>query len=433
MGWIFIVVTAALGLYMAWNIGANDLANSFGDAVGARAISVRKAVIAAAICEFAGSVLVGSHVAETIRSGIVDPQLIMQRPDLAAHEGAAVLALGMACALLGASIWLNVATVFGMPVSTTHSIVGGVAGFGIVAAGWHAVKWGKMGEIVASWFLSPVLGGLLAFIFFKLILWAILDRDRPIRAARRYAPVVVFLTATVVVLATVYKGLTNVIKDAPWLTGTVAFMMSIGCGLVAALVALVLMRRFLRDDDRLPLKEQIGRVEKVFAPLVIITSCSVAFAHGANDVANAIGPLAAVVDILQTGEVKTNVAVPFWILALGGGGIVLGLATFGYRVMGTIGQKLTQLTPSRGVAADLSCSITVLGASKLGLPISTTHVIVGAIIGVGLARGLSAVNKKVTGDIFGSWFITVPASAGVAIVLFLLGRAFLLDVIVGYM
>ena len=429
MDWIVVAITAALGLYMAWNIGANDVANSMADAVGSRSISIRKAIVAAGLCEFAGAVLVGSHVTETVRKGIVSPEALGMIPGLAPGDAAVLMVLGMACALLSAAIWLNVATSLGMPVSTTHSIVGAVAGFGVVAAGWSAVHWGKMGEIVASWFISPVAGGLLAFVIFKLLGRSILGQERPVAAARRYAPLVVFFTAFVVTLATLYKGLPSLVQRAQWIAGPAAICISLGVGLISSIVSRALILRKLDKCETLPLGEQLERVERMFAPLVITTACCVAFSHGANDVANAVGPLAAVADIAGSGTIKMEVSVPLWILALGGAGITLGLATFGYRVMRTVGEGITQITPSRGVAADLATTVTVLACSRLGLPVSTTHTLVGAILGVGLARGLGAVNKQVMRNIFGSWLITVPAAAGISIVLFLLSRFFLFDLL----
>jgi len=426
-----IVVTAFLGLYMAWNIGANDVANSMGCAVGSRSISIKWAVVAAGICEFAGSVLVGAHVTDTVRKGIVDPTFIASLPGLKEGEACALLVIGMAGALLAAAVWLNVATWLGMPVSTSHAIVGAVAGYGIIAAGFHAVHWGKMGQIVASWFLSPVCGGIVGFIAFRAINRAILGREKPTRAAIQFAPFVTFLVVAVVVMAIAYKGLKNVADErAAWITGNGAFLVAAGLGLVGALVSRILIRRALVGKDVLPLPEQLELVERVFAPLVVLASCAVAFSHGANDVANAVGPLAAIVDICSSATVKMQVAIPAWVLVLGGLGIVLGLATYGYRVMDTVGTKITQITPSRGVAAAIAATTTVLVCTRLKLPVSTTHVLVGAVLGIGLARGLGAVNRGVTRRIFGSWFITVPAAAILAMVFFMLGKALFLGFLV---
>jgi len=426
---IILAVIALLGLYMAWNIGANDVANSMADAVGSGALSVKQAVIAAGICEFAGAVLVGSHVTETIRKGIVDPAALTSLPGMLEGEPAALLVIGMSAALLSAAIWLNFATWTGMPVSTTHSIVGAVAGFGIVAAGFGSVHWGKMGQIVASWFISPFAGGLMAFIIFKIISKLILGNAKPVKAAIKITPYIVFFLAMVVTLATIYKGLKHVIKGLDWLTDTHTLLIAVAISIISTIFSRIHVKKKLIGKESLPLHAQLEQVEQVYVPLVIISSCAVAFAHGANDVANSVGPLAAVANILKTGTVEMKVPVPMWILMLGGGGIVLGLATYGYRVMATVGTKITEITPTRGVAADIAATATVLICTRMKLPVSTTHVLVGAIMGIGLARGLSGIDSRIAKKIFKSWIITVPAAAIVCIILFLLGRAFMLDFI----
>ncbi|MFH0954059.1 MAG: anion permease [Verrucomicrobiota bacterium] len=420
---IIIGGTILLGLYMAWTIGANDFANSMGDAVGSGAITVRRAVILGALCEFAGSTLVGAHVTDTVRKGIVDPGHFAAVPEM--------LALGMICALLASALWLHLATWMGMPVSTTHAIVGAVAGFGVVAAGWAAVEWSKMGDIVVSWFISPIAGGVLAFLFFKLTTRSILGREKPVVSAVRYSPVVVFLVTAVVAASILFRGLARYLKTRNIeLTDGHAVTMAVVLGLAGAWISRFFIRKYLVGNEEKPLHEQLHMVERVFMPLVTMTSCSVAFAHGANDVANAIGPVAAILDIVRGGTISMKPLVPFWILSLGGVGIVVGLATYGYKVLVTIGTKITQLTPSRGVCADLATCITVLVCTKMSLPVSTTHTIVGAIIGIGLARGLSAVNRQITRDIFYSWFVTVPASALMAAGLFVLGRWLQVDALI---
>jgi len=428
---IILAVIALLGLYMAWNIGANDVANSMADAVGSKALSIRQAVIAAGICEFSGAVLVGSHVTDTVRKGIVDPATIASLPNLQHGEAAALLIIGMSAALLAAAFWLHFATWTGMPVSTTHSIVGAVAGFGVVAAGIGAVNWGKMGQIVASWFVSPIAGGIMAFIIFKIISRLILGREQPAKAAIKVTPYIVFFLAMVVTLATVWKGLKHVIKNVDWLTDSNTFLIAVAISVISTIVARIYVKKKLGGKEDLPIAKQLELVEEVYVPLVIISSCSVAFAHGANDVANSVGPLAAVAHIIRGGAVQMKVPVPLWILMLGGGGIVLGLATYGYRVMETVGTKITEITPSRGVAADIAATATVLICTRMKLPISTTHVLVGAIMGIGLARGLSGIDSRVAKKIFNSWLITVPAAAIVCIILFLLGRTFMLDFVRG--
>jgi PiT family inorganic phosphate transporter len=414
---------------MAWNIGANDVANSMAAAVGSGSISVKWAIIAAGMCEFAGAVLVGAHVTNTVRKGIVNPDAVSAVVGPAEGHAATLLAIGMMAALLSAAIWLNVATWFGMPVSTTHSIVGAVAGFGVVAVGCGCVSWGKMGQIVASWFISPIAGCILGYLLFKMISALILGSSRPVAAAKAGVPFLVWLVTVVVALSILYKGLKHIIKGMDWLTGNLAFVAAAVIGLAAMAIARVFIHHGLKEKERLPLGDQLERVEMTFAPVVIMTSCAVAFSHGANDVANAIGPLAAVAHILKEGTIVMKVEVPFWVLALGGFGIVLGLATFGYRVMHTVGTKITQITPSRGVAASLSATATVLVCTRMGLPVSTTHTLVGAILGVGLARGLAAVNQDVTKDIFVSWLITVPAAAVLAMIFFLAGKVFLFETI----
>jgi PiT family inorganic phosphate transporter len=335
----------------------------------------------------------------------------------------------MSSALLAAALWLNISTWTGMPVSTTHSIVGAVAGFGIAAAGLDAVNWERMGQIVASWFISPVTGGILGFIFFKFIVVTILGREKPARAAIKITPYIVFFLVMVVTLATVYKGLKHLIKGLDWLTDTHTLLLALTLSLIAAVVSKIIIRRYLQDKDTLPLAQQLEKVEEVFSPLVVISSCTVAFAHGSNDVANAIGPLAAVADIMKSGTVQMQVTVPTWILMLGGVGLVLGLVTFGHRVLETVGTKITEITPSRGVAAGVAATVTVLVCTRMKLPVSTTHTLVGAVIGIGLARGISGIDRGIAKKIFVSWIITVPAAAAVSVMLFIGGRAFLFDII----
>ncbi len=422
-----ILIAAALGLYMAWNIGANDVANSMADAVGSRALTIKQAVILAGICEFSGAVLFGSHVADTVRKGIVDPHAVAAIHGMLPGEAAAFIVIGMTAALLSAACFLHFSSFAGMPVSTTHSIVGAVAGFGIIAAGMDSVNWPTMGAIVASWFISPIAGGILAFIFFKFISRFILGHERPVLAAELLMPLIVFLAFAVVTMATIWKGLKHVTGNITWLTEGATLAIALGIALLAAIISIFLIKHQLRGKSHLSIPRQLEEVERVFTPLVILTSCSVAFAHGANDVANAVGPLAAVIHILQTGSIEMKVGVPFWIMALGGGGIVFGLATYGYKVMHTVGTEITEITPSRGVAADVAATATVLVCTRLKLPISTTHTLVGAILGIGLARGLGGVNRAVTKKIFGSWLLTVPAAALLAMFFFVVGRFLFLE------
>lgn len=408
---ILVIIAIIIGAYMAWNIGANDVANSMACAVGSKALTIFWAVVLAGICNFCGAVLVGSHVTDTVRKGIIETQVFTHDPRMLAH--------GMVCALLSAAVCLNLASYLGMPVSTTHSIVGAVVGFGILQAGMGHIYWGKLGQIVASWFVSPIAGGVMAFIIFKMISHYILAVENPAVAARKGVPICVFFTFTILILAIIYKGLKNLHLD---LKGPEAIALSVLGGLVAAGVSKLLIRRNPNCNGQLPLEQQLAQVEKIFAVLVIITSCTVAFAQGANDVANAIGPLAAVVEIVKNNTVPGKVSVNIWFLVLGGSGIAVGLATFGYRVMRLVGTKVTEITPSRGVAASLGGMATVLACSKMGLPISTTHTLIGAILGVGLARGITAINRKIVGSIFTSWLATIPIAAGLTILFYLIGK-----------
>ncbi|VAW35726.1 Probable low-affinity inorganic phosphate transporter [hydrothermal vent metagenome] len=416
-----------LGLYMAWNVGANDVANSMADAVGSRSISIRNAIIAAGICEFAGAVLVGAHVTNTVRQGIVDPAALVSIPGISTQDAAVILVIGMSAALLAAAFWLHLSTYLGMPVSTTHSIVGAIAGFGVVAAGWEAVNWMKMGLIVSSWVISPLAGGILSYVIFRYISTAILGQEKPARAAISHIPYIVFFLTAVVLLATIYKGLQNVIGRIDLLSGSRGIWISLASAALAAVVSRFLIGASLHGKENDPLGKQLEAVERMFVPLVVVSSCSVAFAHGANDVANAVGPMAAIVNVLHTGSINMKVPVPFWVLALGGAGIVLGLSTYGYRVMVTVGMKITEITPSRGVAADLAATTTVLVCSRLSLPVSTTHTLVGAILGIGLARGLGGIDRRVVISIFGSWFFTVPAAAIMSSIFYLIGNALFFD------
>ncbi len=406
-----LVVAIVIALYMAWNVGANDVANSMADAVGSGAVTIFWAMILAGIFEFCGAVFVGAHVTNTVRKGIIESQVFAQEPVVLAH--------GMVCAMLAAAVWLNMASFFGMPVSTTHSIVGAVVGFGILEAGAAHVHWFKLAQIVGSWFISPVAGGLLAFLIFKVISRFILSVEQPESAARKGIPVCVFFTVGVVVLATIYKGLKNIHLD---LSGGAAIGLAAAAGGAGAVISWVLMRYRHRLDKYKSIKNQLMSVERSFMFLVIMTSCTLAFAHGANDVANAVGPLAAVAEIVRYNRVPETVTVQMWGLLLGGGGIVLGLVMFGHRVMRVVATKMTDITPSRGVAADIATMTTVLTCSKLGLPVSTTHTLVGAILGVGLARGITAINRKVVGQIFTSWFVTVPIAAGLAVGFYIVGK-----------
>ncbi|WP_448535585.1 inorganic phosphate transporter [Pseudothermotoga sp.] len=386
---MLLLVAFVVGFMMAFSIGANDVANSMSTAVGARAITPKQAVMIAAVLEFLGAVMFGSHVATTITKGIVKVEFM--------NDPRHVLA-GALAALLGSSVWILLATVWGMPVSTTHSIVGGMTGFGIASAGLHAINWSRMISIVLSWVLSPIAGWLLAYVLFKIVSHAILRRPRPAFAMKRSIPLIIFATFFIVCLLFAVKTLKANFEEA------------LRWSLVIAAVAGVLGTMLLRRIRPLGLDEY-EYVEAVFKRLQIMTSCYVSFSHGANDVANAVGPVALVYWIISHGNVAQKIEVPAWLLAIGGLGISAGALFLGQRVMKTVGEEITQLNNSRGFCIDFSAASTVLFASVLGLPISTTHVVVGSVVGVGTARGVELVNVGVLKNIVISWFATVPVSA----------------------
>ncbi len=409
----FLLITGCVfGFFMAWGIGANDVANAMGTSVGARALTLFQAILVACIFEFAGAYLAGGEVTSTIRKDIIDPNILSGSPDL--------LVYGMLSSLLAAGTWLLIASYKGWPVSTTHSIVGAIVGFAAVGISMDAVVWNKVTAIVSSWVVSPLMAGTISFLIFKSVQILILDTEDPFANAKKFVPGYMFLVGFVIAMVTFLKGLKHVGLD---LSFQQSLLFSSAFGVVIALLGTA----FLKGVDNS--SKQRGDVvfdgvERVFAVLMVFTACAMAFAHGSNDVANAVGPLAAVANIVQSGgEIAAKSSMPWWILLLGGSGIVAGLIMLGYRVIETVGRNITELTPSRGFAAELAAATTVVLASGTGLPISTTHTLVGAVLGVGLARGISAVNAKVVGKIILSWIITLPVGAGLSILFFFIFKA----------
>jgi PiT family inorganic phosphate transporter len=404
-GFVFLALACVFGLFMAWGVGANDVANAMGTSVGAKAITIKQAIMIAILFEFAGAYLAGGEVTSTIRKGIIDPSLLADNPQF--------LVYGMLASLLAAGIWLMVATSRGWPVSTTHSIVGAIVGFAAVGISPDAVNWGKVGNIVSSWVVSPVIAGTLAFFLFGSVRRLIFENERPFEAAKRYVPFYIFLVAFVISTVTMVKGLKHVGLD---LSFGESLLYAFGISVIVFFIGSYIISRVKVVSTEY---NELANVEKVFAILMLFTACSMAFAHGSNDVANAIGPLAAINSIVANqGEVLQKSTMPPWILLLGGAGIVAGLAMYGYKVIATIGTHITHLTPSSGFAAELAAASTVVIASGASLPVSTTHTLVGGVLGVGLARGLSALNLKVVGTIFMSWIVTLPAGAILSIIFF---------------
>lgn len=405
-GSIFVIVTALFGLLMAFGIGANDVSNAMGTSVGSGTITAKQAILVAMVFEFAGAYLAGGEVTETIKSGIINPMDFAHIPD--------TLVLGMMSALLSAGLWLLIASFMGWPVSTTHSIIGAIIGFACVTVGPHAVEWGSIKNIVGSWFITPVVSGIVAYAIFTSTQKFIFDTDNPLKNAKRYGPYYMGLTSFILTIVTITKGLKHVGLDLN-MTQTLVISTLIS---VSSIIFCHFYFRSKSFENRIQ-GGAFGGVEKVFSILMLLTACSMAFAHGSNDVANAIGPLSAVVSIVGNGgQIAAKSHLAWWILPLGATGIVIGLAVMGYKVMGTIGTGITDLTPSRGFSAEFATAITVVIASGTGLPISTTQTLVGAVLGVGFARGIAALNLTVIRNIFASWIITLPAGALLSIIIF---------------
>jgi len=364
----FIVAAGVIGGYMAMNIGANDVANNVGPAFGAKSLTMVGALIIAGIFETAGAVLAGGDVVKTISKGIIDPSLI---PDTE------VFMMLMMSALLAAALWINFATFFGAPVSTTHSIVGGVLGSGIAAAGAAAVNWNVMSKIAVSWVISPVLGGVIAAIFLAFIKNRVLYRKDTIAAAKKWVPILVALMAGVFAAYLSVKGLKKIWKPEPWMVA------AIGAGFFAATYAIVnpLIARRAEGMDNTK-----KTIRNMFHIPLICAAALLSFAHGANDVANAVGPLAAIVNAASTGAVSAKVGIPAWVLFVGAVGITMGLLLFGPKLIRTVGVKITRMNPMRAYCVALSAAITVIVASALGLPVSSTHIAVGAVFGIGFLR-----------------------------------------------
>ena len=400
-------------IYMACNIGANDVANAMGTSVGSKSLTFKQAILIAAVAEFAGAFFVGGHVSDTIRKGMLDTSFFNDVP----YQ----LVYGMISALLAAAIWLHIASSLGWPVSTTHSIIGGVLGFGVMAGGVDIVNWGQMGNVVLSWVVSPIMGGLFAYLVFQYINKTIFSKRRPLAHAKELLPFIVATVFFILSIAIFYKGLKNL--NLHFTFPDVLFF-ALVAGFVGFFVSKILVR-FIPDDDSKDFAHQFNTTENLFKYLQVLTAFYIAFAHGSNDVANAVGPLAAVVSILQGGTVEMQVEMPTWILGLGGGFIVLGLMVWGYRVMATVGESITDITPSRGFCATFGAASVVLICSKMGLPISTTHTLVGSVIGVGLARGLPTLNLGIIKMIFISWVTTIPFTAVISMLFFKLFLIFL--------
>jgi len=405
----FLIITGAagaIGFYMAWSIGANDVANSMATSVGSKALTFRQAVLIAGILTICGAVFVGSHVAETVKSGIIIK-------DIMGGADPTVIILGFFASLLAAAIWVTLSTWREMPISTTHSIIGALIGFGLIQWGTHCINWGKIGFVAASWVLSPVVGCIIAFFVFKVIVKLIFAKEEPVRSAKIVGPFIIGITAFLIVSALLLKTQLSVTLGVYDISHVI--LISTVTLIIVSIISVFLLRKIEARS-----LEDYATVEGIFCKLQIITACYVAFAHGANDVANAIGPVAGIVEISISGVIGATAEIPYWLLAIGGIGIAVGCLTWGRRVMRTVGGRITKLNHTRGFSVEFAAATTVLVASKLGLPVSTSHTVVGAVVGVGLARGLEAVDLSVIKKIITSWLLTVPVAAATSAAIFIL-------------
>ncbi len=413
---IVLSIASLVGLYMAANIGANDLANAMGTSVGSGAITLKQAVLISIIANTLGAALAGGYVTSTISKGMIDPALLASDPTK--------LMLGMFAALISAGICVNLATYLALPVSTTHAIVGAVVGFGIISVGAEAVSWNKIITIAISWVISPAAGAFIAGGIYYFAEKKILSTRDPYEASQHYAPYLIFLVFLVLILSVIFKGLKNLHLE-------IGFFPTILLSVPIAAVAGLFARGWLRWQVQRICKLQPDRyanslAECLFAQLQALTACYIAFAHGANDVANAIGPLAAIFSVVKTKAVALQVEVPFWMLFVGGIAVGGGLLVFGTRVMETIGRNITEITPTRGFCAQFGAATTILVCSRLGLPVSTTHVLVGSVVGVGLMRGMGALDLRILKNIALSWIVTLPFTMLLAMLLYKLLTYFLL-------
>lgn len=438
---VILIITLIFGFYMAWTIGANDVANSMGTVFGSKTLSLKKIIFIAVIFEFLGAFLVGAHVTKTLKGGIVDPSYFKNAEYFQGDEGLYIFVAGMLAVLLAASLWVTLATYKSLPISTSQSIVGAVTGFGLISVflgdiPLDAMNGGTLLKISTGWIFSPVLGGVVSFLLFLIIRKTIFDASDPEKRAHQMISLFIGMVFFIIILAGLSGGLKNlrsslegilpmtaidVIFTESWLRILIVMAISVLAGLAGG--------AFVKRSKKLKSLGRIDRVEAMFGGLLILTACYVAFAHGANDVANAVGPVAAISEILFDRAISSQVSVPVWVLALGGAGIVVGVSTWGYRVMNTIGKKITRITPTRGFAASFGAASSVLLCSMLGIPVSTSQIIVGSVIGVGLAGGITAIDLRVIRNIVVSWVFTIPIAAVTTAVLFLLFRAIAINLI----
>lgn len=407
--WLQIGLVVLLAFYQAANLGANDVANSMGTSVGSKALTLKQAIIVAGILEFTGAVLFGGEVSSTLATGVVNPSAFLLKPQ--------IFALGMVSVLISCGLWLQLATSKGWPVASSHAVVGAIAGFSWVEAGFNSVNWSNIGLISLTWLITPLVSCIFAGLFYSLIKHWIVDHPEPIQQLQEWIP---WLSAAligvfgVIVLPKLSEAFTNSLG-----LRVPDHNLSIFIGAIAVIgLSLVSWRQLDRtrevDNTNYP-----NQIEKQMARFQVLSACFVAFAHGSNDVGNAVAPLAAIAYIFGTGSIPlTNFDVPIWILVVGGAGIVTGLAIWGQNVITTVGENIIPLQPSGGFCAELATATTVLVASRIGLPVSTSHALVGAVVGIGLVEGLKSIRLLTVGSIALAWLITIPVASALSAVIF---------------
>ncbi|MEH2424855.1 MAG: inorganic phosphate transporter [Nostoc sp.] len=422
---ITLVAVALLAFYVAWNLGANDVANAMGTSVGSKAVTLKQALIIAGVLEFTGAVLFGHEVTQTLATKIANPALFAATPQ--------IFVIGMVTVLISCGIWLQIATSRGLPVSSSHAVVGAIAGFSWVALGVNAIDWSSIGLITIGWVLTPLISGAIAALFYSQIKHWILDQPNQLVQLQEWIPWLSTLLLGVfgvIVLPSLTEPLTNFVIELGFTIP--AYDIPLLTGAIAAVGLTIISWRQLGDlaevEEKFPLQTQElpsiqDPVERLFGRFQLLSACFVAFAHGSNDVGNAIAPLAAIVYINRTGSVPTDgITIPIWILILGGAGIIGGLAVWGKKVIATIGENIIALQPSSGFCAELATATTILIASRLGLPVSTSHALVGGVVGIGLVQNIKSIKFKTLKGIAAAWLITIPVSAVLSAAIFSIAR-----------
>lgn len=404
---IYLILGLILCFTMTWGVGANDLANVMSTTMGSKAVSIRKALLIAIVFEFAGAFLGGSGVTETLRDGIINTSELSGSPT--------ILIQGMLSVLLACTVWMNLASYYGLPVSITNAIVGSMVGFGSIVLGTKSMHWNQVFQIAIGWITSPLIAGIAAYTLFSSIQQTIFIKKNPLAKAKIYTPFFLFLVSCVLTYMTVFKGLDHFDIHLNKLVSTGLFLL---CTAIITLFGMIAIR-LIPEKEMLRRHERFIQVEKYFAVLMALTACAMVFAHGSNDVSLAVGPLSIIHTLVkQSHEPFSPTNYPNWIILLGCVGVLTGLLMYGRKVIETVGSSITALTPSRAFAATLAAATTVIIATSIGIPISATQTLVGAVLGVGLARGIGALNLRVIRNIFTSWILTLPAASLLTIIFY---------------